>query len=184
MTAQPKFRMTAAEYLDWTSAQARGRFELVRGEVVAQAPERAMHNLAKGAIYRALSDAVKGAGLDCSVFTDGMTIVIDDETAREPDASVQCGKPVAPDAVVLDAPTIVVEVVSPSSERDDTGEKLIEYFKVASIAHYVIVNPAKAVVVHHQRAAGEIRTRIACDGNLDLDPPGIRIAVADCLGGH
>jgi hypothetical protein len=53
----------------------------VRGEIVAMAPERARHNLAKLAVARALSDAVARAGLPCTVFTDGMTVVIDNDTS-------------------------------------------------------------------------------------------------------
>ena len=47
MTAQSKQRMTVQEFLAWAAAQPRGRYELVRGEVVAMAPERARHNLVK-----------------------------------------------------------------------------------------------------------------------------------------
>ncbi|TMJ66323.1 MAG: Uma2 family endonuclease, partial [Alphaproteobacteria bacterium] len=90
MTAQSKRRMTVQEFLAWAAAQPRGRYELVRGEVVAMAPERARHNLVKAAVFRALSDAVARAALPCTVFTDGMTVVIDNEHSREPDAAVQC----------------------------------------------------------------------------------------------
>ena len=83
--------MTVQEFLVWAAAQPRGRYELVRGEIVAMAPERARHNLVKAAVFRALSDAVARAGLPCTVFTDGMTVVIDNEHSREPDAAVQCG---------------------------------------------------------------------------------------------
>ena len=69
------------------------------------------------------------------VFTDGMTVKIDKHTSREPDAAVQCGAKVNLDSITLDAPMIVVEVVSPSSERDDTGSKLAECFSVPSILH-------------------------------------------------
>ena len=92
MTTQSKpRRMKVAEFLDWAAAQTRGRYELVRGEVVAMAPERARHSLVKGEVFLALKNAVKRAGLPCTVFPDGMTVVIDDEHAREPDAAVQCG---------------------------------------------------------------------------------------------
>ncbi len=53
MTAQSKPRMTVAEFLAWAAAQPRGRYELVQGEVVAMAPERARHNLVKLAVARA-----------------------------------------------------------------------------------------------------------------------------------
>jgi Uma2 family endonuclease len=147
------------------------------------APERARHNLTKLAVAMALRDAVKRAALPCTVFTDGMTVVIDKYHAREPDAAIQRGDKVHPDAPKLDAPILVVEVISPSSERDDTGAKLVEYFSVASIRRYLIVNPEKRVVVHHQRAGEEIRTRIVgADGEVGVDPPGFSVAASALLG--
>ena len=183
MTAQSKpRRMTVTEFLAWASAQSRGRYELVRGEVVAMAPERARHNLVKLEVVLALRNAVRRAGLPCTVFTDGMTVVIDNEHSREPDAAVQCGVSTDLNSMILEAPLIVVEVTSPSSERDDTGEKLVEYFSVASIQHYLIVNPVKKVVVHHARGqGGDIVTRIASSGAINLTPPGMTVPVAELL---
>jgi Uma2 family endonuclease len=174
--------MTAAEFIDWAMAQPRGHYELVQGEVVAMAPERARHALVKGEVFLALKTAVKRAALPCTVFPDGMTIVIDNEHSREPDAAVQCGVAINLDSTVLEEPLIVVEITSPSSERDDTGEKLVEYFSVPSIHHYLIVNPFKKVVIHHARAqGGDITTRIASSGVIDLTPPGMAIPVAELL---
>jgi Uma2 family endonuclease len=183
MTIQSKpQRMTVAEFLDWAMAQPRGRYELVRGEVVAMAPERLRHLLVKGAAFRALGDAVKRAGLPCTVFPDGATVVIDNEHSREPDAAVQCGGMTDLDTMILASPLIVVEVTSPSSERDDTGEKLVEYFSLPSIQDYLIVNPAKKVVIHHKRSeGGTIATRIASAGEIDLSPPGMTVPVAELL---
>ncbi len=184
MTAQNKPRMTVAEFIPWAMAQSRARYELVGGEVVAQASERARHNLSKAAVYKALDKAVKKAGLPCTVFTDGMTVKIDEYTAREPDAAVQCGAKVDLDSVILDAPIIVVEVVSPSSERDDTTSKLAEYFSVPSIQHYLIIDPFRPALVHHMRqAGGDLRTQIHASGLIRLDPPGLELNVADALAG-
>jgi Uma2 family endonuclease len=170
--------MTVPEFLAWAVAQPRGRYELVRGEVVAMAPERARHNLVKLAVASALGDAVREAGLPCTVFTDGMTVVIDNEHAREPDAAVQCGAPTDLDSMILEAPLIVVEITSPSSDRDDTGDKLVEYFSVPSIRHYLIVMPEKGVVVHHARGdAGAIATQILSAGDVSLTPPGLLVPV-------
>jgi Uma2 family endonuclease len=181
MQSKPR-RMTVAEFLDWAIAQPRGRYELVQGEVVAMAPERALHNRAKGAVFRALDDAVKRAGLPCTVFTDGMTVVIDDEHAREPDAAVQCGAAFDPNSMILEAPLVVVEVTSPSSERGDVDDKLVEYFSVSSIHHYLIVNPTKKVVIHHARGQGDdVSTRFVSSGELSLTPPGMTVPVAELL---
>jgi Uma2 family endonuclease len=183
MTTQLKpRRMTVAEFLDWAMAQPRGRYELVQGEVVPMAPERALHNVIKLAVARALQDAVKRAGLPCTVYTDGMTVVIDDEHAREPDVAVECGVAFNPNTLILEAPLIVAEVTSPSSERDDTSEKLAEYFSVASIQHYLIINPTERTVTHHARGqGGTIAMHELIAGEIELTPPGMRVPVAELL---
>jgi Uma2 family endonuclease len=181
--ALPKARMKVPEFLTWAEAQSRGRFELVEGEVVAMSPERLRHNLVKLEVALALREAIRAAKLPCIVFTDGATVVINDYTAREPDASVQCGIDIDLNSMILEAPLIVVEVVSPSSERDDTHTKLIEYFSVPSIRHYLIILPEKRVVVHHQRNdGGDIATRIVHDGEIALTPPGMTVPVVALLG--
>jgi Uma2 family endonuclease len=182
MQSKPR-RMTVAEFLAWAdSTQPCGRYELVRGEIVAMAPERTRHAIIKGAVFRALGDAIKRAGLPCTAFPDGVMVVIDDDHAREPDASVQCGAAVDLDSMVLDAPLIVVEVISPSSERTDTDVKLKEYFSVSSIQHYLIVDPASKAVVHHARnPGGDISRRVASSGAIDLTPPGLTVPVAELL---
>ena len=179
----PKMRMKVDEFLAWADGQAHGRYELVDGEIFAMSPERARHNLVKLAAALALRDAVRGAKLPCTVFTDGISVVIDDQNTREPDASVQCGVEVDLDSMVLQAPLIVVEVASPSSERVDTETKLVDYFSVASICHYLIILPEQRVVVHHQRSdGGKIDTRIVRDGDVALTPPGMAVSIAALLG--
>jgi Uma2 family endonuclease len=178
----PKPPVKVPEFLAWAGAQADGRYELVDGVVVAMAPDNVRHNLVKLAVARALGDAIRAGGLPCFVFTDGVGVIIDDSLMRVPDASVQCGLTPKLDAATIEAPLIVVEVVSPSSVRRDGHEKLIEYFSVPSIHHYLIVFAEKRVVVHHQRNAAAIATRILHDGDILLDPPGMTVAVASLLG--
>ena len=173
--------MTIPEFLNWAQKQPRGRYELVRGEVIAMAPERARHALTKHRIARVLEDAVRNTGLDCTVFPDGMTVVIDEHTAYEPDALVQCGRAIDMDSIVVEDPLIVVEVLSPTNALIDMTEKLVDYFGVESIIHYLIVDTKRRTVTHHQRGAGEkdIATRILRDGTLSLDPPGLEVNVVD-----
>jgi Uma2 family endonuclease len=178
----PKVRMKVDEFLAWADAQTRGRYELVDGEIFAMSPERARHNLVKFAAARALRDATLAAKLPCTVFTDGISVVIDDKNTREPDASVQCGIDVDLDSMILQAPMIVVEVASPSSEGIDTETKLVDYFSVASICHYLIILPEQRVVVHHRREnGGTIATRILREGDIVLTPPGMTVPVAALL---
>jgi Uma2 family endonuclease len=80
--------------------------------------------------------------------------------------------------MIADNPLIVVEVVSPTSERRDTDAKLVEYFSVPSICHYLIFFPHKGVVVHHAKdAQGKVTTSFVHSGSIALEPPGISVSV-------
>jgi hypothetical protein len=68
--------MTVDEFLVWAEGRP-GRYELIGGEVVAQASERAKHWKIKLATHVALLDAVRAKGLDCHVVPDGATVRID-----------------------------------------------------------------------------------------------------------
>jgi Uma2 family endonuclease len=183
MTVQPKHKLRVEDYVRQYAGTPAGRYELVDGAVVTMAAETSLHNITKGRLFVEVDRAVSDAGLDCQVFTDGMTVKIDEHTAREPDAAVQCEGKILEGSLILDAPLIVFEVVSPSSERDDIGAKLVEYFSVSSIQHYVVVDPWKRVVVHHRRESGNmIQTVILGVGEVRFDPPGFSLAVEQLLG--
>ena len=181
MVALPKQRMTVDTFLAWAEGQP-GRFELVDGEVFAMAPERAGHALVKYATQTALKRAILAAGTacHCHMMPDGMTVRIDATTTFEPDALVYCGPRMDVEAIEVPDPAIVVEVQSPGTRSVDAGFKLARYFSLASVAHYLMVDPVKRLVIHHRRGAEElITTRIATDGALDLTPPGLTLPVAD-----
>jgi Uma2 family endonuclease len=182
MSAQPKVRMKVDEFLAWSERQPDDRYELVDGEIVAMTRDTVRHNRTKAAVWRTFDDAVRATGLPCVVLVDGVGVAINDRTLRIPDVLVHCGAEPDPNALIVDSPLIVVEVVSPSSERDDTDAKLVDYFSVAGIRHYLIVFSEKRVVVHHERSVGEIATRIVYDGDIALNPPGMIVPVAALLG--
>ena len=166
--------MTAEAFIAWAMDRPkRERYELNAGQVVAMAPERAGHARAKGRLYRRLAEAVEAAGLPCEVF-GGMAVAVDADTVYEPDALLRCGAPLDPEVVKVTDPVVVVEVLSPATRGIDLGEKLVGYFRLASVAHYLIVRPGSAVVIHHARAAdGDILTRLVRAAPLRLEPPGI-----------
>jgi Uma2 family endonuclease len=78
------------------------------------------------------------------------------------------------------APVVVVEVLSPSTRRIDASAKLAGYFRLPSVAHYLNVDPAEPLVVHHARGSGEtILTRVVTQGTIALDPPGLGVPLAE-----
>ena len=175
----PAHPMTVDEYLAWAEENP-GRYELVEGMVWAMSPERTSHARVKFRVQQALASGISRAGLPCEMLPDGMTVRVDDRTAYEPDALVYCGSRNPPASVEVPMPVIVVEVLSPSTQRHDVVGKLTGYFKVESVAHYLIVDSERQVLVHHARdGEGSIRTTILGGGSLRLDPPGLSLAVAD-----
>ena len=169
--------LTVDEFLAWTKERP-GRFELHDGQVVAMSPERVIHATIKGNVYRKLADAIAKAKLECRALPDGVGVKISDRKWYEPDALVHCGPPAPPDALFVADPIVVVEVGSPSTMWIDETEKLIGYFSLPSVQHYLIINPNGLPLIHHQRQAdGSILTRIVAGGGIRLDPPGFDIDV-------
>jgi Uma2 family endonuclease len=169
------------EFRRWCEAQTKGRYERMDGRIVAMAPERGAHLRVKGAIYKALDRAVTAAGVPCQALPDGASVETGDSD-YELDALVNCGEPMADDAVAAPNPVIIVEVLSPGTTSTDTGGKLADYFRVPSVAHYLIVHPIRRTVTHHRRTGDTIDTRIIVNGPITMDPPGIVITVEEIYG--
>jgi Uma2 family endonuclease len=168
-------RMTSDEFIAWAMEQG-ARYELAAGEVIAMAPERAAHARMKAHVWRRLTEAIETANLPCEAYPDGMAVEIDHQTTYEPDALVRCGTPLSPDAIKLNDPVIVVEVLSPSSLARDSGAKLVDYFRLPSVRHYLIMRTEDRIAIHHARSEdGGIVTHIVRNGPLLLDPPGLSL---------
>jgi len=175
--------MTVAEFLEWNMDNVRGRYQLFCGEPVRMQSERARHADVKGNAFIALKTGVRAAKQPCQVFSDGMTVVIDDDTCYEPDAVVNCGPKVEPDSVTVDTPTIVVEVGAPSTKGFDMGQKLADYLTVPSIAHVLLIDPKKQrAILHTRKSENEWATRVyAANELLMFDPPGPTFSLAECF---
>ncbi|NNM74107.1 Uma2 family endonuclease [Enterovirga aerilata] len=122
------------------------------------------------------------AGLPCEVFVEGPGIWIDRATSYQPDVIIQCGPRLPGDARFVDRPVVIVEILSPSTAYRDLGRKARNYFRVESVAHYLVVDPDDRIVSHRRRGeGGAVVSEDLSAGELILDPPGLRIPVADLL---
>ena len=175
-------RMTVDEFLAWSVRQEQqGRYELFGGRVVMQQAQNWGHAELCLRMHGLLATAIERAGLALYAAPMGMTVRITKDFAFEPDALVApLPKPRRTDLEIPN-PVIVVEVLSPSTARRDRTDKVSGYSQVPSIEHYLIVDPEELEVAWYRRAAGAgleppIPVR---EGLLELDPPGITLAVAE-----
>jgi Uma2 family endonuclease len=181
---EPGLRLSRAEYRRWAEAQPSGRFERLDGVVVAMAPERRGHAKRKALVWLALRRAVEAAGLPCEVYPDGLTIEVDDSDF-EPDAILRCGDALTDDGVTIPDPLVVVEVLSPGTRSVDLSRKMVAYFRVPSVRHYLTVWADRPQVIHHRRREGEagIDTLVVTAGEIRLDPPWVAISVEEIYAG-
>jgi Uma2 family endonuclease len=179
MTALRKQQTTTDEFLRWAERQPE-QWELLDGVPVAMSPERVVHGDIKYRVAQALDRAIERAQIPCRFVLDSAAVRIDVRSIYQPDAMVYRGAPVSRDALEIPNPVLVFEVLSPGNAVTDLRDKLQGYFRVASIQHYLVVDPDKRVVIHHARGNGDVvNTRIATEGALRLDPPGLDLTVEE-----
>jgi Uma2 family endonuclease len=178
MSTLAQRKMTVDEFLVWTEGRE-GRWELYEGMPYQMAPELTRHAKVKGAVYLALLRAVRKAGIPFHVLPDGVGVRISRHVMHIPDAVVY-GGPELDDVMEVPNPIILAEVASPSTRKLDETVKLNGYFSLASVYHYLVVDPGGPPVVHHSRQAdGTILKSVVHEGALALSPPGIEVAVAE-----
>ncbi len=154
MASDPAARAPAtyAEYvgLERTSGS---KHEFVRGELFAMAGGRRAHNLVAGNVTRLLGNALLGR--PCLVFNSDMRVRTGDGVGTYPDASALCGKPTFSDSTEdeLLNPSVIVEVLSESTERYDRGDKFEHYRSIASFDTYVLVSSSRSHVEVFSRGA-------------------------------
>jgi Uma2 family endonuclease len=179
MTALAQQLMTVEEFAVWAEKRPEKHWELFDGIPQMQQSQSWGHADVKGRIYLALLRGVAEAGLDYSVGVDGVVVKVGPATVFQPDVVVFAGQMARNEIVALE-PLIVIEVLSPSTERRDLTVKLAGYFETPSIEHYVIADWEDCELIHYRREGrGVSRPVILREGVLRLDPPGIAITLAD-----
>ena len=176
--------MSVAEFLDWSTSRPEGeRWELSGGVPVRVQSEKNRHNLLKTAVAFELGLSIRATASRCTLFGDGVTVVIDADHAYEPDAAVQCGGEVDLDGGTVETPVVIVEVLSPSTAYRDTGEKLEAYLGLPSVRHYLVFDPVRRVVFHHGRAEGgsPVVTTVLHGGTVELSPTGLTLDLDACF---
>lgn len=140
MQAHDAQTTTYAEYLALERASAT-KHEYVNGRVYAMAGGTPEHARLAGAMLRELGAALRGK--PCAAFSADLRVhVAATRRSTYPDATVVCGKleHAADDADAVVNPTVLVEVLSESTESADRGEKWSHYQRVASLREYVLVS--------------------------------------------
>jgi Uma2 family endonuclease len=138
--------MSVEEYLAFEMASST-RHEYVDGEIYAMSGASVRHSqIAMNIAARAWNIA---RGERCRVHRGEVKLRID-SIFYYPDVMVACGTR-SGDSYIEDAPCLLVEVLSPSTESTDRREKLMVYRGIASLGAYLIVDQDRRLVEHYRR---------------------------------
>ncbi len=174
--------MTEQEYLT-QEREAEVRHEYWFGTVVAMSGGTRTHSVISGNLIGELHQALKRR--DCEVYSSDMRLRVSSAGLYVyPDVMVVCGKPVLADSRndVLLNPTVIVEVLSPSTEKYDMAEKAWHYRNLESVRDYVIVAQQRPKIeVFHRNSNREwlISITEGIDASLRLESLDLEIALAD-----
>jgi Uma2 family endonuclease len=183
--------MDAEEFLSWAEGRE-GTWELVDGvarlkrmgqpaELMSGTSVR--HDRVRRNIEFALFARLRGG--PCEVFSEAVATRVSSTRIRRPDISVDCGNP-ASSALETAEPTVLFEIISPSSRRIDFHEKPAEYRSLPSLRHFVIVEPGAPVCTVWSRRDGggwEDRPVIGLDSFLDLTAIGVVLPFLEIYDG-
>lgn len=149
---RPRHRYSYAQYLDYERDSGL-KHEFDDGEILAMAGGSRRHSALASRVSAALE---AGRKTGCVAFqSDQKVRVLATGRATYPDASVVCGPlegdPADPSGATITNPTLIVEVLSPSTEEEDRGNKWQHYQLVPSLQEYVLVSQAAPRVECYRR---------------------------------
>ena len=145
---------TTEEYLELERASEL-KHEYISGEIVAMAGATRAHNLITGNVAQRLRNQLEGR--PCETYSNDMRVRTTPSDYTYPDVVVVCGEPQFEDAGLdtLLNPTVVIEVLSKTSEARDRGEKFSDYRAIESVREIVFVSQHKPRVEHYLRQAND-----------------------------
>ena len=134
--AKPK--LSIVEYLDWEEQQPE-RYELYRGEIFAMVGVRRVHGLVTTNLVASLKQQLKGS--PCCIFIEALKLQVADDTILYPDLFVTCDPADLKTDYIFHSPTLVVEVLSNSTQAYDRGVKFAMYRRLQSLREYLLIDP-------------------------------------------
>ena len=190
-----KKKFTVQEYLEFEKASAerheyyKGEIFLMQGhgEMLAMSGAGSRHNLIFSNLFTGLGIRLKGK--PCRPYGSDMRINIPENTLfTYPDISVICGDliNIAEDEDTVIKPTVIIEILSPSTKNYDRGEKFKLYRDISTLKEYILVDSQSVNIEAfriNDRDHWELQEYKALCGNLDMPSIMVSLPVQDIYEG-
>lgn len=143
--------VSEAEYLAFEQA-SEGRHEFINGQIIAISGASRAHVLIVSMTVHLLMSQLRGK--PCEVYANDMRVkVAPSGLYTYPDVAVVCADPQFTDDPLdtLLNPTVIVEVLSPSTEAYDRGEEFRSYRKISTLQHYLLIAQDRPSIERYTR---------------------------------
>ena len=150
--------MSAEEFLLWESEQAY-KFELIDNRIYPMPGSSPSHNLINFDLAFALTRRLENQG--CQVYGIDIQLLVDPvSTYTYPDVVVVCGEAQFNYKLLppkLENPTLIFEIISPSTESRDRNQKREQYLRIPSLQGYFLVAQDEPLIEAFTRDGDEWR---------------------------
>jgi Uma2 family endonuclease len=150
MSAIPKKKYTLEEYFELENS-SEARFEYFNGEVFEMSGASPNHVRLQHRAGLLFGNQLDARG--CSVFLSDLRVVVPAlPPYRYADLTALCSTPVFEEINGLDCltnPTLIVEILSPSTEAFDRGDKFSGYKSIPSFCEYLLIAQDKKLVTKY-----------------------------------
>ena len=164
---------TVAAFDAWHARQPE-RWEFIAGHPVLMAPASLPHTMIKTNLGRHLGNKLVGSG--CRAYVDG-AVVKGHRLSAIPDIVVACGA-VDQSSPEIAEPVLIVEVLSPSTERDDTLRRWQSYCLLQSLRHCLVVaQDSRFVTLHTRTGPASFAETVYQDGVVELSALAIALSL-------
>ncbi len=183
MTALPKRKYSLEEYFE-IERNSEEKFEYYDGNIWSMAGASPAHERIVVNAGAHLRELLRGRG--CSVFGSNLKVRVPFYTPyRYPDLSVYCGEGIYETMggmEVLTNPQMLVEVLSPSTEAFDRGDKFTYYKSIESFTEYLLIATSRPHVTQFVKAGENEwiqREAEGLEGRLKLETFGVEILLSE-----
>ncbi len=152
MTAQTRPYLTETEYLE-RERVSMIKHEYYAGKIFAMSGASEAHNLIASNVNASIYAQIRGRG--CRIYPSDMRIKIAKTGLYTyPDMTIVCETPEFTDMTKRDTllnPMIIIEILSPSTERYDRGVKFQNYRTIGSLKEYILIAQNKHHIERYTR---------------------------------
>jgi Uma2 family endonuclease len=163
--------------------EATVKSEYIDGQIYAMSGASRQHNRITIDVATLINVQLRGG--PCELFANDMCVKVNDSSLYTyPDVVVVCGEAQFEDTALdtLLNPTLIIEVLSDSTEKYDRGKKFAHYQRIEALREYVLLSQDEARVECYTRQAGNrwiLSTVISREDTMPLESIGCVLPLAD-----